>query len=140
MENIKRKHKGNAEKLREKKKKLLNIDASKCKSLDVMFQIQSKNKDVDKSVVSSNNINITESILKSDTSITTSNSKIEIVLPEKCENKSMSSTFSKSIENNLQSEIQNSQENNSEDNYWFKKPNQNELKMFFFISPDSTEI
>jgi len=44
----------------------------------------------------------------------------------------MSSTFSKSIENNLQSEIQDS---HCEYNYWFKKPNQNELKFFFSSHP-----
>lgn len=125
---MKRKHKGNAEKLREKKKKLLNIDASKCKSLDVMFQIQSKNKDVDKIVESNSNINVTDSTLKSDKSITTSNSEIQIVLPETNKNKSMSSTFSKSNENNLRSEIQDT---HCEYNYWFKKPNQNKLKIFF---------
>lgn len=83
MENLKRKHAGNAEKLRGKKEKLLKINVSKCKSLDVMFQIQFWNKDIDKCVESSYNINVTESTLKSDTSITTSYSKIQIVLPEK---------------------------------------------------------
>lgn len=109
---------------------MLSVDASKCKFLDVMFQIQTKNMDVKKSVESNSN-NVTESSLKSDTIFMASNSEFDIVT-EKCENKFMTTTSSKSIENNLQSKIQNSKEDHSETNYWFEKPNQNELKIFFY--------
>lgn len=108
---------------------MLSVDASKYKSKDVMFRIQFKNKYVDKSVESSFN-NVTDSTLKSDTTNMAYNSKIGIVFPGKFKNIFMSLISSKNIEKNLQSEIQNSQENNCENNYWFKKPNQNEVKFF----------
>jgi len=120
MDVLKRKHKGNAEKQREKKKKLLAVEALKCKSLDVMFK-NKKNIDVNDSeqqLQITNNSTSTDNILNSDTEITVLKSDIEII----------KSNFLPEIHNTISS-------SNNFDNDWFKKPNQNELQIFFEKHP-----